>query len=164
MRKRSNLNSCFFACAMFDVWNGIRNRPSFLKVVDENYSMRIPINNSHNLPSRLFCFRSLWCTFTRFNPLFWPFTLFWSKVVDPCFIHRHKSTQKRFQIAVKIGQIMVRSGHTNAFLVDCEQSWHPSCTEFSHAPMCMKNIEHTLSWDGYELNYLTHFHFRVILK
>ena len=28
--------------------------------------------------------------------------------------------------------------------------------------MCMQNIDHTLSWDGYDLNYLTHFHFQVI--
>ena len=83
-------------------------------------------------------------------------------VVDLCFIHRHKSTQKLFQIAVKIGQILLRSGHTNAFLVDCEQSRNPSCTNFSHAQMCMWNIDQTLSWDGCDLNYVTHYHFQVI--
>ena len=30
----------------------------------------------HNFPSRLLHFQTLWCTFTRFNPLFWPFTWF----------------------------------------------------------------------------------------
>ena len=107
-------------------------------------------------------FRTLWCTFTRFNPLFWPFTWFRSIVMDPCFIHQYKSMQKLFRIAVKTGQILLRSDDKNAFLVDCEQSQHLSCTELSHAQMCMQNIDHTLSWDGYNLSYHTHFHFRVI--
>ena len=84
-------------------------------------SMCIPKNTSHNFPSRLMRFRTFWCTSTRFNLLFWSFTWFRSiLVVDPCFIHRHKSTQKLFQIAVKIDQILLRCGYTNAFLVDCE--------------------------------------------
>ena len=29
---------------------------------------------------------------------------------------------------VKIGPILLRSGHTNAFLVDCDQLRHSSCT------------------------------------
>ena len=115
--------------------------------------MCIPKNINHNFTSRLLRFRTLWCSFTRFNPLFWPFTWFRSIVVDPCCIHRHKSTKKLFRIAVKIGQILLPSGHTNAFLVECEQLWHPSCTELSHAQMCMQNIDHTLSWDGYDLSY-----------
>ena len=53
-------------------------------------------------------------------------------------------------------------GHTNAFSVDYEQSRHPSCTKLHHAQMCMQNIDHTLSSDGYDLRYFTHFHFRVI--
>ena len=65
--------------------------------------------------------------------------------MDPFFIHRYKSTQKLFRIAVKIGQIFLRSGHTNAILVDCEQSRHPSYTELSHAQISMQNIDHTLS-------------------
>ena len=93
---------------------------------------------------------------------FWPFTWFRSIVVDPCFIHRYKTTQKFFRIAVKIGKILLQSGHPNVFLVDWEQSQHPSCTEPSHAEMWMQNIDHTLSWDGYDLSYLTHIHFRVI--
>ena len=28
--------------------------------------------------------------------------------------------------------------------------------------MCMQNIDHTFSSDGYDVSYLTHFHFRVI--
>ena len=28
--------------------------------------------------------------------------------------------------------------------------------------MCMQNIDHTLSWDGYDLSYFTHVHFRII--
>ena len=35
--------------------------------------------------------------------------------MDPCFIHRQKWTQKLFLITVKLGQILLRSGHTNAF-------------------------------------------------
>ena len=81
------------------------NHSFFIKVVDEDYSMCILKNTSHNFPSRLLRFRTLWCTFARFNPLFWPFTWFQSRVVDACFIYRHKSTQKFFRIAVKIGQI-----------------------------------------------------------
>ena len=96
------------------------NHPSFLKVVDEDYSMCIPKNTSYNFPCRLLRFRTLWRTFTRLNPLFWPLTWLRSIVMDPCFIHRHKSTQKLFWIAIKIGQILLRSGHTNAFLVDCK--------------------------------------------
>ena len=122
--------------------------------------MRIPKNTSHNFPSRLLRFRKLWCTFTRFNLLFWPFTWFRSIVVDPCLIHRHKSTQKLFWTAVKRGQISLWSSHTNAFLVNCERSrQHISCTEVSHAQMCNQNIDRTISWDGYDL---THFHFRII--
>ena len=64
--------------------------------------------------------------------------------MDSCFIHRYKSTQKLFQIAVKIGQILFRNGHTNAFLVDCEQSLQPSCTELSH-PQCVCKILTTYS-------------------
>ena len=105
-------------------------------------------NTDYNFPSRLLRFRMLWCTFTRFNPLFVAFTWFWRIVVDPCFIHRHKSMQKLFRIVIKISQIMLQGGHTNAFLVDCEQS--------------RQNIDHTLSWDVYNLSYLTHFHLRVI--
>ena len=61
------------------------NRPSFFKVVDEYYSMCIPKDTSHSFPNRLFRFRTLWCTFTRFNPQFSPlFTLFRGIVVDPC--------------------------------------------------------------------------------
>ena len=97
------------------------------------YSMCISKNTSHNFPSRLLRFRTLWCTFTRFNPFFWPFTWFRSIMMDPCSIHRHKSTQQLFRIEVEIGQISLQSGHTNAFLVDCEQSRHPSCIELSHA-------------------------------
>ena len=106
-------------------------------------------------------------SFPRSSHSFFPTTFFlvtmarcyfFCVVVDPCFIYRHKSTQKLFWIAVKIGQILLRSGHTNTFLVDCEQSRHPSCTELSHAQMCV----HTLSWDGYDLSYITHPHFRVI--
>ena len=119
--------------------------------------MCIPENTSHNFPCRSLCFQTLWCTFTRFNPLFWPFTWFRSIVVDPHFIYRHKSKQKLFRIAVKIGQSLLWSGHMIAFLVDCEHSRHPSCTELSHAQMCMQNIDHTFSWDGYDLSYLTHF-------
>ena len=119
-------------------------------------------NASHNFSSQLLCFRRLWCTFTRFNPLFWPFTWFRRIVVDPCFTYRHRSTQKLFRIAVIIGQILLRSSHTNAFLVDCEESRHSSSTELSHAQMCMQNIDHTLNWDGYNFSYITHFHFWVI--
>ena len=124
--------------------------------------MCIPKNTSHNFPGWLLRFRTLWYTFTRFNPLFWLFTWFRSIAVDPCFIHHQKSTQKLFRIAVKIGQILLRSGYTNVFFVDREKSRHLSCTELSHAQMCMQNIDHTLSWDGYDLNYVTHFNFRVI--
>ena len=106
-----------------------------VKVIDEDYSMCIPKNTSHNFPSRLLRFRTLWCTFIRFNPLFLPFTWFRTIVVDPCFTHRHKSMQKLFQIAVKIGQILLRSSHTNAFLVNCEQSRPPTCTELSYGQM-----------------------------
>ena len=119
-------------------------------------------NPSHNFPRRLLRFRTLWCTFIRFNPLFWPFMWFRSIVVDQCFNHRHKMTQKIFQIAVKIGQISLWSGYTNAFSVDREKSWHPSCTELSYAQMPMENIGHMLSWDGHDLVYLTHFDFPVI--
>ena len=28
--------------------------------------------------------------------------------------------------------------------------------------MCIKKIDYTLSWDKYDLSYLTHFHFRII--
>ena len=65
--------------------------------------------------------------------------------MDLCLIHRHKFTRKLFRIAVKIGQILLRSDHTNAFLVDCEQSRYPSCTGLSHAQMCMQDIDQTLS-------------------
>ena len=99
--------------------------------------MCIPKNTSHSFPNRLFRFRTLWCTFTRFNPQF--STLFtWFR------------------------GILLRSGQTNVLLLDCKQSRHSSCTELSHAQMCMQNIDHTLSWDGYDLSYLKHFHFRVI--
>ena len=102
--------------------------------------------------------------FTRFNPLFWPFSWFRSIVLDACFIHRHKSTINLFRIAFKIGQILLRSGLTNAFLVDWEQSRHSSCTELSQAQICMQNIDHTFSWDGYDLRYVMPFHFRVNWK
>ena len=95
-------------------------------------------------------------------PLFWSYTWFRSIVVEPCFIRRHKSTQKLFRIGVNICQIFFWSGHTNLFLVDCEQSRHPPCIELSHAQMCMQNIDYTLSWDKYDLSYLMHFHFRGI--
>ena len=123
-----------------------------------------PKNTSYNFPSWLLCFRTLWCTFTRFNPLFWPFMLFRSIVVDLCSIHCHKSMQKLFRIAGKIGKILLRSGHTNEFLVDCEQSRYPYCTELFHIQICMQSIDYTLIWDGYDLSYLTHFHFRVNSK
>ena len=128
----------------------------------------ICLNEVYKISSRHFStecilrFRTLWCTFTRFNRLFWPITWFWSIVVDLCFIHRYKSPQKLFRTAVKIGHSLLRSGRTNPFLVDCEQQRHPFCTELSHAQMCMQNIDHTLSWDGYDLSYLPQFHFRVI--
>ena len=112
--------------------------------------MCIPRKISHNFPTWLLRFRTLWYTFTRFNPLFWPFTWFRSIVVDPCFSHRHKSTQKLFQM--------------NAFLVDCEQSQHPICTELSYAQMCVQSIDQTLSSGGYDLSYFTNFHFRAILN
>ena len=51
------------------------------------------------------------------------------------------------EYAVWIGRILLRSGHTNAFLIDCEQSQHRYCTELSHAQMCMQNIDRTLSWE-----------------
>ena len=60
----------------------------------------------------------------------------------------HTLTQinaKLFRFAVKVGTILLPSGHTNAFLVDYEQLRHPSCTELSHAQMYMQNIDHTLS-------------------
>ena len=56
----------------------------------------------------------------------------------------------------------MQSVHTNAFLIDCKQSRHPSYIELSYAQMCIQNIAHTLSWDGDDLNFLTHFHFQVI--
>ena len=138
------------------------NRPSFLKVVNEDYSTCIPKNTSRNFARRLLRFRTVWCTFTRFNPLLWTFRWFQIIVVDSCFIHCHESTQKLIRIAVTIGKILLWSNHTNAFAVDCEQSQHPSCTELSHAQMCMKNIDHTFSWDGYNPSYLTQFYLRVI--
>ena len=55
------------------------------------------------------------------------------------------------------------SRHTNAFLVDCQESRHPSCTELSHAQICLQHIDYALSCDGYDLSYLTHFHFRVTI-
>ena len=65
-------------------------------------------------------------------------------------------------ITVKMGQILLRSGHTNVFLVYYDQSRHSSCTELSHAQMCMQNIAHTLIWNGCDISYLMHFHFQVI--
>ena len=126
--------------------------------------MCTPKRTSHNFLRWLLCFRMLWCTFTRFNSLFWPFTWFRNIVVNPCFIYHHKLTQKFFWIAVKIGQIFLRNGHPNAFLVDFEQSRYPSCTELSDAQIYMLNFDGTLSWDGYNVNYLTRYHFRVIQK
>ena len=134
------------------------NLPCFLQIVDEDYSMCIPENTSyglcfsgfgefwesHDFRSQLLRFRTLWCTFIRFSRLFSPLTWLRSMVVDPCFILYHKSTQKLVRIAVKICQILLQSGHTNAFMVDCEQPRYPSCTELSHAQMCMQNINHTL--------------------
>ena len=73
------------------------------------------------------------------------YEIFRSIMEDPCFIHRHKSTQKLFQIVVKIGQILLRSCNTNVILIDCEESRHPSCIELSHPQMCMQNIYRTLS-------------------
>ena len=75
--------------------------------------MCIPNNTSHNFPSQLLRFWTLWCTYTRFNPLFWPFTWFQSIVVDLCFIHRHNLTQKLFRITVKTFQILLQRDHTN---------------------------------------------------
>ena len=103
-----------------------------------------PRNSSHNFPSRLLRFWTIWYTFTRFNPLFSSFTWFRSIVVHPCFIYRHTSTQKLFRIDVKIGQILLRSDHTNAFLVDCEKSRHPSYTELSHTQSRKSLTSHKL--------------------
>ena len=65
--------------------------------------------------------------------------------MDPFFIRRLKLTKKLFRITVKIGPILVRSGHMNAFLVDSEQSRHPSFTELSQTQMPMENIDLMLS-------------------
>ena len=123
--------------------------------------MGISKNTSHNFPSRLLRFRTLWCTFTRFKPLFWRLVWFQSIVVDPCFIHRHKSTQKLFRIAIKIDQILLRSGHTNAFLVDCEQSHRAfSCTNVyvtywphAHLRWIRSQVSHVLPLSGHSQKY-----------
>ena len=97
---------------MFDVWDGALAswKKTFFFFKCGHF---FPKNTSHNFPSRLMRFRTLWCTFTRFNPLFWAFTWLQSKVVDPCFIHHHELISKLFCLAVKIGQILLRSGYTN---------------------------------------------------
>ena len=138
------------------------NLPSFLKVVDEDYSMCIPKNTSHNFPSQLLRCRTLWCIFTRFNPLFWPFTWFQSIALDPCFIHRSKSTQKLFRIVIKIGQILIGSGHTNEFLVDLAPNLHRafSCTDmyvkyWPHAQLrwIRSQLSHALLMSGHLKQY-----------
>ena len=55
--------------------------PFFLEVLDEDYFICIPKNTSYICPSRLLHFRTIWCTFTRLNPLLWPFTWFGSIMV-----------------------------------------------------------------------------------
>ena len=52
--------------------------------------MCIPKNTSHNFPSRLLRVWTLWCTFTRFNSLFWLFTWFRSIVIH-CSTHLAES-------------------------------------------------------------------------
>ena len=79
-----------------------------------------------------------------------------------CFLNRHKSTQKLFRIAIKIGKILLRSGDTNAFWsIVSNRGTHLAQIFLIHKCVC-KILTTTLSWDGYDLSYLTHFHFRVV--
>ena len=119
--------------------------------------MWIPKNTSHNFPSRLLCFWALCCTFTRFKPLFFPLTWFQRIVVDPGFIHRHKSTQKHFRIAVKICQIFLRSGHTNVFLVSIVSNHD---THLHRAFSC--TIVYAKYWAHAQLRWIRSLYLRVI--
>ena len=57
-------------------------------------------------------------------------------VMDPYFIHRHKiDAETLSDCGLNRPNFALKWSRANAFLVDCEQSRHPSFTELSHAQM-----------------------------
>jgi len=83
-------------------------------------------------------------------------------MVNPSLIHSNKSTHKISFIFVKTLQALFRDFHASAFLMCCEQAWHPSCAKLFHIPFFMQNISYTFFWNTYSLSNFTHLHPPVI--
>ena len=82
--------------------------------------------------SRWNCLRPLWSLFSSFSPLFWLFLRLRCEVMNPCFIHGYKSTQKIGFTSVKHHWSLDSNILATLFLFHWERTRHPSCAQFSH--------------------------------
>ena len=132
--------------------------PSFLKVIDEQNTLRIPKYGGQNLARWCFRLWSLWTAFTNSCPLSWMPIWLWSEVVDPFFIHCHLLTQK---LLLKQLQTTLWIVDALLFLIDWEQTWHPFWIQLSHWQIFMQNGEYTAFWYLQFLWYLTQLQFTI---
>jgi len=87
----------------------------------------------------------LWRWTTGFFPLFWLLFGFWCVMVNPSLIHSNKLMHKISFIFVKMLQALFRDFHASAFLICCEQAWHPFLRKaFSYPILHAKYILHIL--------------------
>ena len=92
---------------------------SFLKVINEQNTLRIPKYGDQNLACWYLHLWSLWMAFTCCYPLSWLPIWLQSKVVDPCFIHSHIFLQNSFLL--HWNSCKQCSESLTRFLFDCEQ-------------------------------------------
>ena len=130
---------------------------SFLKIIDEQNTLRIPKHEGQNLACWCLSLWSLWIAFTCRFTLSWLSIWLWTEVVDPCFIRCHIFMQKLLFVALK--QLQTMLWIVNAlFLIHCEnQLW----TLLSHWQMFMQNGEYAAFWYLQLLCYLTQLQFTI---
>ena len=120
---------------------------SFLKVIDEQNTLRIPKYGGQNLACWCLHLWSLWMAFT---------------CCCPCFIHCCIFMQKRFFVLLALKQLQTMLWIVNMLLLfDCEQMWHPLWTQLSHWQMFMQNGEYTAFWYLQLLCYLMQLQFMI---
>ena len=132
---------------------------SFLKVIDEQNTLRIPKYSGQNLACWFLCLWLLWTAFSCCCPLSWLLIWLWSEVVDPCFIHCHMFMQKLLLVVLK--QLQTTLWIVNTFLINCEQTQHPLWTQLSHWQMFMQHDEYTAFWYLQLLCYLMQLQFTI---
>ena len=112
---------------------------SFLKVIDEQNTLRIPKYRRQNLACWCLHLWSLWMAFTCCCcPLNWLPIWLWIEVVDPGFVHCPIFMHKLLFVALKQLQTTLWIINT-LFLINYDQMLHPLWTQLSHG-------EYTAFW------------------